>query len=414
MCRYVNIYTWGALSISLVLFSAITVTAQKSAAPQATSAQVYQNIQVLKDLPAEELIPAMESMSVALGQDCSFCHTEDMARDDKENKQIARKMITITQTVNKDPVMGKTGIGCATCHRGSALAMTTLTRESPVQPEIYSRISDRVASAERLPTADEILAKYERALGGAEALSRVKTRVYSMRRTVEFGAVGMGVMPGEPSGVTDVVRYAKMPDKIIANHQHPDGSFLLWMGGCDGKECWNGESSHTHVKDNENGNPISKSSQGGAYRQNYFYGYMPLNLGRLKQEYSQIEVHDRQKIVVAIGPGKDLTRDAFLVIAHTKRVNDAGEYLYFDVETGLLLRRTNASQPDLFGPSSQQIDFSDYRDVGDGTKVPFLHLDQHFDEKSREVVTIVQDNVPIDDSVFTIPKTTRKTDRQAQ
>ena len=68
--------------------------------------------------------------------------------------------------------------------------------------------------------------------------------------------------------------------------------------------------------------------------------------------------------------------------------------MYFDVENGLLVRRLNGN-PTIFGPNYQQIDFSDYRDVGTGTKVPFLHINQHYDERSRETVTLVQDNVPM-------------------
>ena len=38
--------------------------------------QVYKNITHMKGTPAEQLIPAMQVMSSALGVNCEFCHIE--------------------------------------------------------------------------------------------------------------------------------------------------------------------------------------------------------------------------------------------------------------------------------------------------------------------------------------------------
>jgi hypothetical protein len=40
--------------------------------------------------------------------------------------------------------------------------------------------------------------------------------------------------------------------------------------------------------------------------------------------------------------------------------------------------------------------------------VPFRHFNQHYDEKSDQSVSLVQNNVPIDDAVFAKPKTMRQ------
>jgi hypothetical protein len=219
-------------------------------------------------------------------------------------------------------------------------------------------------------------------------------------------------MPTEPSGNTDVIRYAKMPNKIIAAHHRPNGEFLLWHSGCDGQVCWSGENSHSHVEDQKLGIPTRTSTyeqSAYSFHNNYYYGYMPLDLARLKKDFSRIEVRNRQHIRIAVGPERNERREAYLVVGHLKPPGDAIEYLFFDVETGYLLRRIRGGGgPDPFGPSLQQLDFWDYRDVGDGTKAPFLHIDQHFDEKSRESVTLIQDNVPIDDAVVARPKTSRQ------
>src|SRR6202521_5379142 len=40
-----------------------------------TAAQFYKKIEVLKDIPATEIHPAMEYITLALGVGCPYCHT---------------------------------------------------------------------------------------------------------------------------------------------------------------------------------------------------------------------------------------------------------------------------------------------------------------------------------------------------
>jgi len=39
-----------------------------------TAEQQFKNIQVLKNIPAEQLIPSMQFIAASLGVDCEFCH----------------------------------------------------------------------------------------------------------------------------------------------------------------------------------------------------------------------------------------------------------------------------------------------------------------------------------------------------
>jgi photosynthetic reaction center cytochrome c subunit len=55
---------------------------------------------------------------------CSHCHVEDRASDEKETKLIARKMITMTRTINESFGDGKQHVTCFTCHRGSTTPLT--------------------------------------------------------------------------------------------------------------------------------------------------------------------------------------------------------------------------------------------------------------------------------------------------
>ena len=77
----------------LVAYASPTWTQQAPPPEGTTAGQVYKNIQVLGELPANRLMPAMHDMSTALGQECGFCHVEDLASDAKPMKDIARRMI---------------------------------------------------------------------------------------------------------------------------------------------------------------------------------------------------------------------------------------------------------------------------------------------------------------------------------
>jgi photosynthetic reaction center cytochrome c subunit len=74
----------------------------------------------LKLLDPETLMPTMMSFKVALGVECSFCHVQgDFASDEKPPKEMARKMIVMTRSINANFPDGKIHVTCYTCHRGS-------------------------------------------------------------------------------------------------------------------------------------------------------------------------------------------------------------------------------------------------------------------------------------------------------
>src|ERR1022692_3507354 len=78
-----------------------------------TAARVYKNIQVLKDIPADQLVPAMQYITVALGVECSFCHvSHEPAKDDKPEKLAARKMMLMMFAIDKDHFEGHQEVTC--------------------------------------------------------------------------------------------------------------------------------------------------------------------------------------------------------------------------------------------------------------------------------------------------------------
>jgi len=77
----------------------------------------YKNIQLLKGLPADRLMPIMFAFKSSLGVDCTYCHIKDQfEKDDKSTKQMARKMITLVRDTNAK--LGAGRVSCFTCHRG--------------------------------------------------------------------------------------------------------------------------------------------------------------------------------------------------------------------------------------------------------------------------------------------------------
>lgn len=80
----------------------------------------YKNIQVLKDVPASQWMSIMFAFKQSLGVECTYCHVADAwDKDDKQPKQIARKMIKMVHDINSQYVGGMGGrVDCFTCHRG--------------------------------------------------------------------------------------------------------------------------------------------------------------------------------------------------------------------------------------------------------------------------------------------------------
>ncbi len=85
---------------------------------------------------------------------------------------------------------------------------------------------------------------------------------------------------------------------------------------------------------------------------------------------------------------------------------DAFATLYFDADSGLLLRQLcYASSP--VGRMPTQIDYSDYREVA-GVKFPFRWTVTWLDGRESLELTEVQPNAPIDSSVFGKPAGSQK------
>ena len=101
--------------------------AQAPSAPGPKKAEEqFKNIQTLKGIPADQLIPTMQFITASLGVECDFCHVQGaMEKDDKKPKQTARKMMEMMFAINKDSFEGHREVTCYSCHRGSTDPVST-------------------------------------------------------------------------------------------------------------------------------------------------------------------------------------------------------------------------------------------------------------------------------------------------
>ena len=89
------------------------------------ASEVYQNVQVLKDLSVGEFTRVMLSMVEWVAPDdqknCTYCHNaENYADESRYQYKVARRMLTMTRDINSNwqAHVGQTGVTCHTCHRG--------------------------------------------------------------------------------------------------------------------------------------------------------------------------------------------------------------------------------------------------------------------------------------------------------
>ena len=92
-------------------------------------------------------------------------------------------------------------------------------------------------------------------------------------------------------------------------------------------------------------------------------------------------------------------RDVYIIAATRGKTT---ERLYFDVGTGLLVRRY-AEYTTPLGSIPFSVEYGDYRDV-DGVKVPYTVKWSTLRESWTDTVTQLRQNVAIPDSVFARPK----------
>jgi len=358
------------ITAAIMLTAGALASAQgtNSSSEGRTAEQVYRNITALQGTPAGELNQSMHLMKGALGLDCSYCHIEGQwDRDDMAPKQVARAMILMMKDINDRQFGGRQVVTCYTCHNG---------RPIPASMPEFPVFEPSRAAAPALPTVDQILTRYVEALGGERAIRQVTSRVVTGTQYIPTGPGGTVPTPAV------MERSQKAPNLTLTTYR--TATFAISQG-FDGTRAWS-RNQAGRVAD------LVNLDTERARRAADFYE--PLNL---KQQYVQMTVDG----VVTVN-----NRDTYLVTGVPP--NDRPEQLYFDTRTGLLTRKVTVL-PTPVGDSPFQMDFDDYRDAGNGVKVPFL-IHMHPSNPRTELapnttlrVSKVEENLSIEDSTFAKP-----------
>jgi hypothetical protein len=346
---------------------------QATAPTKRTAAQALKNIQVLKEIPEDQLIPTMQFISASLGVECDFCHVErEMDKDDKKPKKTAREMMRMTMAINHDNFQGGREVTCNSCHRGSSRpqAIPAIMTEAPKPGVASDQLVDRAEIA-TWPSASSILLKFVEAAGGEAAVKQVATRIEK----------GNAVMTGGRQVPIEI--FAKSPDQRVS---------IMHVANGESVTAYNGHEGWLSAP----GRPLremSESDQDAARLDAMVF--FPSHLAALF-ETTKLQPH-----------AEDVGGQAATVVWGLAKAAPPVK-LYFDPQSGLLVRMLHYTDTAL-GLNPTQLDFFDYREVG-STKTPYRWRIARPSGAFTVQLDSVQDNVPIDGAKFQKPAPSETTE----
>jgi hypothetical protein len=427
----------AAAVVGLILPAAVGLRATPQAPAQApappipgqTAAQRYKNVQILKDVPAEQLPLAMQYITASLGVGCDFCHVTGPGgafdKDDKEPKQRAREMMKMLTAINNEQFEGRQTVGCMSCHNGHMRPSRTPGLAVEMTPEEAAAAragrgarggpggaggpagaglggpggtapaagqgapppgGPPSASAAGAPgpeagqgrggrgggrggpppseTLEQVISKYQAALGGKDALAKATTRVLTGTVTTRDLQISNLTVKETDSG-----RYR------IDIASQPSATIRV----VNGKTGWSQGGFNNMVRDLE----------GLGFQQ----------AARLADLGVPLHLPERYE-ALAVSRYGNVDGKATIVLSG-RPYPGVTEQLQFERDSGLLLRRTITTSTPL-GPLPEQIDYSDYREVG-GIKVPFLIRYVTWRDVTTEKLSDVTFNVAFADEEFAKP-----------
>jgi len=358
------------LILTSIIFRTTVLRAQPAPAAK-TADQAFKNVQMLKGIPPDQLIPTMQFISASLGVECEYCHVEGaFEKDDKKTKQTARKMMEMMFAINKGTFENRRAVTCYSCHRGAtrpvAIPIIPSGADATNRNE-PTKIAGNDTHAEDQGTnlatvVDPILEKYIAALGGAASIQKVASRFEK----------GSADLAGKQFPIEI---YAQAPDKRISVMHLPNGDSITAYNGRVG---WRSVS----------GRPTQWMSPAEADASRLEADLLlPL---RMKQIFSDLRLMPTNKI-----DGRDVN------VLQGLREGKPPVNFYFDQQTGLLIRLVEYADTAL-GLNPTQIDYADYRD-SNGVKIPYRWTVARPRGKFTIQIESVQHNVPIDERKFVPP-----------
>ena len=278
---------------------------------------------------------------------------EQFANACRQAAAVPRSALAETNSRGSSADLSARAITRATPQNNKALVVTV----AAVPPEF---ITDAA-----LPTLDQVLTKYLEAVGGKTAQMRLTSRVAKGRVDV------LGLSYG---GKLEAFAMAPNKSLLVMNID----TVGVMRQGFDGSSGWE-QSEQSGLR------ASTGASLGSLARDAEFYHDL-----KLKQLYARVKL---------LGKVKSGFREVYMVEA-APRVG-ASEMLYFDPESGLLVRRDVTRQTS-HGPVRAEIYLSDWRTV-DGVKIPFKTTQKMPNQTFVFTLEEVKHNVPVDETIFQKP-----------
>jgi len=241
----------------------------------------------------------------------------------------------------------------------AGLSSAAFSQDQPTQ----TRAPSGVESQEKLPAADEIIARFVKEVGGGPAIEKIESELQT--GSFEFGGDSMAV---ELS--------LKVPNKWRIEIKMPDGSEFKQV--CNGKTAWRLNPQEQEWEEMPRDAMLTTSRMLDLQA--------PIHI---KETFAKREVKGKQKVG---------NREAFLLKA-TPTVGPAQD-MYFDVENGLLLRVDFTIETEQ-GTFATQNFFEDYREF-EGTRIPFT-VRQESNESWVMKIKEIKRNIALDDKQFEKP-----------
>ena len=354
-----------SLTAAAVLCLVAISTAQPGPGPVKTADQQFKNIQTLKGVPADQLIPTMQFIAASLGVECEYCHVEGaFDKDDKKPKQTARKMMEMMASINKANFEGRREVTCYSCHRGNShpIGIPVIPAAGETADHAPLRAPAENAVTGTPAVIDPILEKYVAAVGGAAAVQKITSRVEK----------GSADLSGKQ---VPVEIYAQGPDKRVSVMHLPNGDSVTAFNGTVGWLSVPGRPTQWMGTGESDAARLDADLYLPARLRQLFTGFRPLPDAKVD--------------------GRDVS------VLQGLREGKPPVELYFDQQSGYLVRMVRYVDTAV-GLNPSQVDYADYRDLG-GVKIPYRWTIARPRGRFTIQVDQAEQNVPVDAGKFTPP-----------
>ncbi|HKW19603.1 MAG TPA: c-type cytochrome [Terriglobales bacterium] len=296
------------------------------------SGQVFKNLKVLNNTPSDLLLPSMQFITSSLGVHCDYCHAENaFDKDDKRPKQTARQMMRMMEEINNTQFKNQQKVNCYTCHRGSPKPLSVPVIPSAPARLLNESISDNASVAPGQPSPAVVITKFITALGGTDAIASLNS--------LEEGGTFHSDAREFP-----IELYLSKPGRSAARIHFPSADRITVFDGTSGSIAQPGSPPRPMTSGEVDAARMDADLQ------------FPLNINKA---FSELKVTGTSKV----GPEQ-------VVVLSGERPGLPPVEMYFGITTGLLLRIVHYL-PSALGLNPVQTDYSDYRRISVGIKIPF-------------------------------------------